>query len=307
MYETPDTTGQHAHAHNETPMHMTLEEMTSYVTKNWERSPLPKDLPHAATIECIDDRRTGHPSECIAGDAGKDSVRKSIAYPGGALGVLGTLLAATNESIIGVDAEGTHNVRAKLPLSSIITFFEREFKGTSCHTDSHSIGNERACAGCGHAAAMLSNPAYGLGAEYQAGLDVYAKEIQKRKEKNDLNVTVYNYDGEHKACAVVRIVKEPSEDTYISLPPNDTEHGMFVINEATGLHILEMAGKKMYKEFETILKDAGITEQVFLQNVVSAYGTQVGLTAKKLAHGLPVYDVIGEGDKVLVTRSTLAF
>lgn len=301
MHEIPKINGEQGLSHHETITPMNLEEVTTYITKNWKSAPLPKGLPEAGHIECIDDRRTGHPNERGAGDLSDQSVRESIAYPGGALGVLGTLLAATNESTLGGET-GT-----KIPLSAITTFFEKEFKGISCHTDSHNTGNERACAGCGHAAAMLANSAYGLGAEYQADLDAYVKNIQKRKAANDLSVSIYSYDGDHKARAVVRIIKEPSTDSYISLPPNDGENGMFVINEATDLNILTLAGKKMYLEFADTFKSAGIPEEKFLQNVAGAYGKQVELTAKKLAHGLPVYDLIGEGKEVRVTQSNLQF
>jgi len=307
MRETPYTdeeTGKIIYQEN---MPMDLEEIQEYVTKNAEVARLPAGLPDATLIECIDDRRTNRPNERGFGDEPSGKKRHAIAYPGGAFGVLGTLLAATNELIQKAEGEKRELAQKELSFARITSFFEEALQGISCHTDDHSAGSESACAGCGHASAMLTSPLYMLGSEYQRGLAEYARDLERRSKEHDLSVTVYTYKGPHASRAVVRILKEPSEDAYISLPPNDGGNGMFVINEATDLYILESVGKKMYETFEPAFKGLGVSEKSFTDAEKAAYNLHVGLTAAKLAEGLPVYDVTGEDGKIHVTASNLRF
>ncbi|TAJ15835.1 hypothetical protein EPO56_00750 [Patescibacteria group bacterium] len=299
MHEAPNTS--EAMIDKET---MSLTEIQAYVAKNAVRAELPKGIPKACSIECIDDRCTRSPLE-IEGESNVTEKRKSIAFPGGALGVFATLLSGINESLPVTSREAL--TQGEFSFKAMASFFEKEFCGISCHTDSHNTHSDSACAGCGHLASILSNDAYRLGTNYQTELGQYAKDIQKRKEAHDESATVYTYHGDHASKAVVRILKEPSAETYISLPPNDGENGMFVLNEATNMHILELAGRKLYKAFETGFADQNIPEETLLKNISVQYGQHVGLTAKKLAHGLPVYDVTVEGENTLVTKSAFSF
>lgn len=283
---------------------MSLIEIQTYVAKNAERAELPTGLPKACSIECIDDRCTRSSLE-LGEEVKVTEKRKSIAFPGGALGVFATLLSGIHESLPAHNREILS--QKNLSFKTIASFFEKEFCGISCHTDSHNANSDSACAGCGHLASILSNGAYGLGEKYQTELGQYAKEIQKRKEAHDENATVYVYKGDHGSKAVVRILKEPSENSYISLPPNDGENGMFVINETTDLHILETAGRQLHKEFVATFTEQNVSEDTLLKNITAQYNKHVGLTAQKLAHGLPVYEVMVEGENIIVTKSALAF
>lgn len=157
------------------------------------------------------------------------------------------------------------------------------------HTDSHS---EAAGMGCGHVKHSVTDPTnYGLTLEQGDFIRFSLVELKKQGAKET------SLEGEHKESGVIII-----ESGNYSLKPQDTEgRQAFVYQKTLTEQFLEKFGKILFTKVQE--KTPDISEQEFIQELISASDKQLNETVSRLAKGLPVYKVkIGEEKKLEVIK-----
>jgi hypothetical protein len=282
---TPEDGGKADHAEHPPRPKMTLLEAQTRAEKT-------------AKVVSLAGVSVAEATNCIDGRSIEDSAR----FPGGTFGMAASLLAGVATTLERAGADNTPFTPER-----ILSRIEQEAGGVSFHSDTHQHEGAVACAGCGHAMGLLSNEAYGLGERFQKGLQAYAAELQKRLEANEAGVIQQIYDGGHEERAVFIIEDEGTEE-YLSIPPNDGETQVFVVNNTLNMRRLETLAKALYAEFATELEGLGVKEEQLVADVGEAYGKQLAITAGKLAKGLPVYRVKrGPDGRVIVEATDLAF
>lgn len=277
---------------------MTPAAAEEYVRNNITRIPMPTAFV-ARNISCID---------------GRCPEQGCIRFPGGALGVVATILAAINREFLIEwkyfdDQPRLKVFRDGLPFWKLMDRFEQCLGGMSCHDDDGDHGkgdSELACAGCGHAKLILADERYHLG-EYSKPLLEYARDLKLRHIQGDKHVTVPTYSGTHREQAVIRIKGKRKVGAALSLRPTDGKTSVFVVHEDMGLAVLRATSVGLYYGFPTLFEEAGITKSELLAHVKSMYFRHLRLSAHRLAGGLPVYKVSENGAGIRVAKSHLRF
>ncbi len=292
---------------------MLLAEAQRYVDKNYRLIPESEIRnPNAGNIECIDDRARRTPEEQRSGFltlSDKHKRRESIAFPGGALCLCATILSAINSRLISrwraLSSPRADEALRRFDFDNMMKFFEQQLNGMSCHTDDAHENDPLACAGCGHAMALLSTKDYGLGEEWTQSMRQYATGLKERV--HEPGITIYSYAGAHKARAVLRILSDPGNGHLLSIPPNDGTDNVFIINEVEDLKILLDLSSAFYTAFQSDFEALGVSRSELIAHTRSMYYTQVRLSAGKLAAGLPVFDVEPTNGKITVKQSRLKY
>jgi hypothetical protein len=250
----------------------------------------------ASFLRCIDGRRSDvservGPSKSAAG-AGY------ISFPGGGLGVVGLILSALQTSFIRPWKEGrdprAQTAEESFAFERVIKILERAMGGMSGHTDEHNASDASACAGCGHVRAMLAG-GYGLGEIYRTALEHYTIDLKKRAERGEAGIEIDLYRGTHEETAVLRVKSNLDTGEFVSIIPTDGTASVFVFNEIMDQKILTDVGGILYEELVTDFKTHGISKDEFLAVARSFYFGHMRSSAFKLAHDLPVYDVLHPG------------
>jgi hypothetical protein len=267
-------------------------------------------VPTAADIECIDDRRKNSPDEYLLGSLTRLERRTPVSFPGGALGLCAAILGTLNVSLMRAwqDAGDARYKLAqkKFAFKRLMPIFETALGGMSCHTDDHHAQNPMACAGCGHAKAFLDQ-GYGLGETYRKELKDYATKLKARAQRKESGIVVFSYKGDHNARAVFRIISSPGLGKYLSVSPNDGANKVFIVNEVMGLYLLERLSRALYEELRSDFEELGVSHRELWAHVQSQFLRHVRLSAHKLAHGLPVYDIKEEDGLIVVSNSSIKY
>jgi hypothetical protein len=262
----------------------------------------------AEFLRCIDDRRTASPERL--GDTARPRQEGFVSFPGGALGLFALMLATLRVFMKRWEGDGKYHDRFLsaeecFAFARMESFVRRALGGMSCHTDEHSRDNPSACAGCGHMAALFKG-GYALGETYSTQMQQYAKELKPQAENGRPDTMVDVYSGLHKPKALLRVVSNPLlYGTFVSIPPHDGVQGVFVINQQMNLDVIEYLMAMLYEEFPTDFEEHGILKEDLLAQARSLYFSHVSATALKLAHGLPVFDIIHTGTKQMEIQRSL--
>ncbi len=289
---------------------MGVPEADAYVRRNLSLVQTRKvDGHYAPIIRCIDGRRTANPDQL--GAVLSLPQEGAISFPGGGIGVAALILSGLNVAFIEPWAkagdERAESARRAFSFDRLMDCLERAMGGMSCHTDDHAVEDELACAGCGHAMALL-NGGYGLGDAYRAEMTEYLKKLKLRALQDEEGVSVEVYHGSHIESAVLRLKCMLSFGEFLSVPPNDGEMSVFVFNEHMALEVLNKVASIVYEEFRSDFKEHGISKEELTAHVISLYFNHVRSSAFKLAHDLPVFDVVHvAAGMVEVHRSDLRY
>lgn len=305
---------QHMQQGSEKIVPMKQAEAQAYVDKNFKLLPEREiRIPNARLVECIDDRARRTPDELMSGSQRMDQRnerRDSIAFPGGALCLSATILSAINSRLVyrwqALGDARANEALQRFDFGRMMKFFEGELSGMSCHTDDQHDSDPLACAGCGHAMALLSNKDYGLGELWTENMLDYARSLRGRADNGE-DITIYSYAGKHKARAVLRVLSDPANGHLLSIPPNDGTDSVFIINEVEDLKILGDLASEFYTSFRDDFEALGVSRSEFIAHTRSMYYTHVRLSAGKLAKGLPVFDVEPVGRDIEVKPSRLKY
>lgn len=271
-----------------------VPEADAFVRRNITYVQLADIVGHfAPRLRCIDGRRPKKPNQLGPQTDESDDQQGVISFPGGAIGVVAQILCALNAFQKFWDK--TKDPRAKTArerfnFARVMDCLERALGGMSCHTDDRAVGNALACAGCGHAKALLKG-GYGLGKTYRMEMRKYMKELKKRALRGEKGIVVDVYDGVHAESAVLRIISELSMGQYASIPPTDGEMSVFVFNERMALYVLTKITGLLYQQLRSDFKEHGISKEEMVAMVINFFFTHARNSAFSLAHGLPVYDV----------------
>lgn len=248
----------------------------------------------ALQIHCIDGRHGKHPDQL-----GKESPSEngdSTAFPGGGIGMAALILSAINTAFIERWAKDgdprADSAKEKFNFARVMDCVERSLGGMSGHTDDSAIDDALACAGCGHAKALLTQEEFGLGATYRAEMTEYLKKLKVRALAGEEGIVIHVYHGKHVESAVLRLKCNLSFGEFLSVPPTDGEMSVFVFNEHMALEVLAKISGLLYEELRADFKAHGISKEEFTTHVASLYHYHVRSIASKLAHDLPVYDVV---------------
>jgi hypothetical protein len=266
---------------------------------------------YAPLLRCIDGRRGANPERLGVKVDEEKAPKGFISFPGGGIGVAALILSAINTPFIekwekAEDPRG-QSAREVFSFMRVMDILERSLGGMSCHTDEHAIDEPLACAGCGHAMAFL-NGGYGLGDIYRAAMTEYLTELKQRALKGEEEVIIDVYHGKHVESAVVRILSTLSMGQFASIPPTDNEMSVFVFNERMAIDVLSKVTSLVYEEMRSDFKHHGISKEELTAHVLSLFYTHARSSAFKLAHGLPVYDVIhSQPGAVEVRKSDLIY
>ena len=264
---------------------------------------------YAPLIRCIDGRRGANPDRL-----GHDSGRKEegyISFPGGGVGVAALVLSAINIPFIErwkqAGDQRAETAQERFNFNRVMDCIERSLGGMSGHTDDRAVDEPLACAGCGHAMALL-NGGYGLGETYRVQMTEYLKKLKERALAGEENVVIDVYHGTHAESAALRLKCMLSLGEFLSIAPTDGEMSVFVFSEHMAIEVLTKTAGLLYEEMRMDFKEHGISKEEFLAQAISLYFTHVRSSAFKLAHNLPVYDVIHrEKGTVEVRKSDLRY
>lgn len=274
---------------------MQLAEATRYVLTNASRELIPR-VPSAGLFQCIDGRSRRTPDEMLTKG---EFIPAAIAFPAGALGFPLTALATINDRLLN-PLRGTrlHAPAVKaFDFTRAMKFAEQYFGGMSWHTDEKHLHDPLACAGCGHATALLGKDDYGLGEVYRGEFKIYAEKLGKRAKKAEPGMTAFCYSGEHLERAVIRIQCNRTSGRYVSLRPNDGVVSAFVTNEVMGIRYLTHFAGSLFGEFRQEFEgDLGVTRAEFIDHIRSTYHTHLRISANQLAGDYPVFEVNDEGE-----------
>lgn len=287
-----------------------VPEATAFVLRNITYVPLAATNGHLAeALCCIDGRRTSERERLGTKDVSGAEGR--ISFPGGGVGIAGLVLSALNVGFME-DWRQANDARAVsasevFHFDRVIACLERALGGMSGHTDEHAEEDALACAGCGHAKALL-NGGYGVGETYRVAMKEYLRKLKKRALAGEEGIVIEKYHGAHQESAALRLKCNLSFGEFLSVVPNDGQMSVFVFSEHMALEALDRVAGVFYEEFRADFKDHGISKEEFLSHVRTLYFRHVRSSAFKLAHNMPVYDVehIGVG-KVEVRRSDLRY
>jgi hypothetical protein len=229
-------------------------------------------IPSARFLECMDDRQS-------RSEGNPDSAK----YPGGGLGVAATVLA-TLDSL---------NAPRGIQFSPVMNLLEQELGGMSFHSDHHNGHDPFPAAGCGHVNGVLDNEAYGVGA-YRQDLRKYADRLNTREDRHEKDIVGYSYSGDHAATAVI-FIDDKTPGTYLSLPGRDEGGQAFIVNDTLNKRTLRTLAGRIERAFAPECKALGISVKKLGDTLVQTYETQLVLSLRKLAKGLPLYHAIVKG------------
>ena len=275
-----------------------FEDVGRYALANTRVETLPA-VYDARRIACIDGRRRDH---------------STISFPGGALGIVGTILAALHRELIGEwdffeDTRRLETIRERLQFNDMMLFFENFLDGMSCHTDDgrhDSDTSSLACAGCGHMVNMLTNERYRLGV-FKDSLLEYSQQLKVRALDRDPKVSVLKYRGQHAERAIVRVKAHADRSKVLTLTPCDEHMSVFVVNEDSSVTVLQNITAMLYEKFREAFEDLGVSRVELISYVRSVYFRHVRLSARQLAPNLLVFNVQDRGDGIQVSRSTIKY
>lgn len=284
-----------------------IPEADAFVRRNVTYVEMEDIIGHLAPLlRCIDGRRPKKPNQLGSRIDEADEPEGFISFPGGSIGVVAQILCAINALIKtwdGAKDPRATSARERFNFSRVMNCLERCLGGMSCHTDDHAVGKPLACSGCGHAMALLGG-GYGLGQTYRAAMRRYMKDLKRRALAGEKGIVVDVYDGSHVESGVLRIISELSIGQFASIPPTDGEMSVFVFNERMALFVLTKITGLMYEEFRTDFKDHGVSKEELTAMVISFFFTHTRSSAFKLAHDLPVYDVLHASSKQVEVRKS---
>jgi len=247
---------------------------------------------YAPLLRCIDGRRGANPDRL--GGTPSEPQEGSISFMGGGIGVAALILSAINVPFIERWKQAgdprAESAQKCFAFERVIDCIERSLGGMSGHTSDHSLDDPLACAGCGHAMALL-NGGYGLGETYRTQMTEYLKKLKERALAGEENVIIDVYHGDHAETAALRLKCTLSFGEFLSIPPTDGEMSVFVFSEHMALEVLARIAGLLYEEMRSDFKDHGISKDEFLAQAASLYYSHVRSSAFKLAHDFPVYDV----------------
>lgn len=271
-----------------------IPEADTYVRRNLTFAPISGINGHyAPLLRCIDGRRPAKPDQLGKDDC--DHPEGFISFPGGSIGVAALILSAINikfiERWVKDGDPRADTAREKFSFEKMIQLLERALGGMSGHTDDKAVDDPIACAGCGHAMALL-NGGYGLGETYRAQMTEYLKTLKERALKGEEGIVIDVYHGVHSETAVLRLKCTLSFGEFLSIPPTDGDMSVFVFNEHMALEVLRRVTGLVYEELRLDFKEHGISKEEFTTHVESLYYDHVRSSAFKLAHDRPVYDVV---------------
>ena len=238
---------------------------------------------------------------CIDGRTPDDvSQAAPCRVPGGPLGVLGSVLHACQGQGIRIrDHENVllDTMHACMQPSKMRLHtdehepdaYRRGMSGTIYQNPSTSTR----CAGCGHANGLYNNWEYGLNPEANAVLH-HAEQVWLES-----GATLDTLPGDHNERAVV-IVQSPDIGLKNILP--DGRGQIFVVHDAGARYLLQQVAKELHRnrlfhaENGNLLSPSDIFAQLY-----KSHQLHLGLTAAKLAKGLPTFYVQGSHGSLRVT------
>jgi hypothetical protein len=283
-----------------------IPEADAYVRRNLTFVPIAEtNGDFAEFLVCIDGRRADRPQHL-----GRDTHAARagyISFPGGGIGIAALILSTLNVAFIE-PWQKAGDPRAKsaskcFSFSNVMGIIERSLGGMSGHTDDHALHDPLASAGCGHAKALLAS-GYGLGDTYRTEMTAYLKELKKRALRKEKGVFIEVYHGKHQESAVLRLRCDLSQGEFLSITANDGEMSVFVFSEHMAIYVLKKVAGLLYEELRADFKRHGIAKEELYAHAESLYFSHVRSSAFKLAHDLPVYDVIHREKGVVEVRKS---
>src|SRR6185503_12809275 len=176
-----------------------VPEATAFVIRNITYVPLAATNGHLAeALCCIDGRRTNKRERLGTKDvSGSEGL---ISFLGGGVGIAALILSALNVGFME-EWRRTKDPRAitaaeAFRFDRVMSCLERAMGGMSGHTDEHAQKDALACAGCGHAKALLGG-GYGMGKTYRDAMTEYLRTLKKRALSGEEGIVLEVYHGEH--------------------------------------------------------------------------------------------------------------
>lgn len=243
-----------------------------------------------AAICCIDGRTPDDVSEVAP-----------CRVPGGPLGVLGSVLHACQGQEIPIqDHENVflEAMRECMPPSKMRLHTDEHDTALHCRPSMSGTiyrNPSTRCAGCGHANGLYHNSDYGLTPKAKAIL-LHAEQVWLESDAK-----LDTLPGDHNERAVV-IVQSPNIGLKNILP--DGRGQIFVVHDAGVRHSLQQVAERLHEnglfhaENGSLMQPSDIFAQLY-----KSHQLHLGLTAAKLAKGLPTFYVQGSYGSLCVTQN----